>query len=217
MLENQADSPFANLRRITCRMSSHNSSPFSQDGASGKAGAVQLEVYALRWGIEVYFKEAKQHLGFLVEQTRTFTSHTASIHLCAIRYLMLVHAKLSDDGARIGELRADIQDQLNLLSFAGRLWQVFRAIISDTLDELGDTLGCSVETLMKMFDEKVGQFLVQCLQLDASTRLLHKSRHVIVTRTPTFRVANASQNSPCSIRPCHDRRPIASVAYPYQR
>ena len=99
-----------------------------------------LEVYALRWGIEVYFKEAKQHLGFLVEQTRTFTSHTASIHLCAIRYLMLVHAKLSDDGARIGELRADIQDQLNLLSFAGRLWQVFRAIISDTLDELGDTL-----------------------------------------------------------------------------
>ena len=32
-------------------------------------------------------------------------------------------------------------------------------------------------------------------------RLLHKSWHVIVTRTPTFRVANASQNSPCSIRP----------------
>ena len=42
MLENQPDSPFANLRRITGRMSSHNSSPFSQDGASGKAGAVQI-------------------------------------------------------------------------------------------------------------------------------------------------------------------------------
>ena len=26
-----------------------------------------------------------------------------------------------------------------------------------------------------------------------STRLLHKSWHIIVTRTPTFRVANASQ------------------------
>jgi len=24
-----------------------------------------LEIYALRWSIEVYFKEAKQHLGFL--------------------------------------------------------------------------------------------------------------------------------------------------------
>ena len=42
MLENQPDSPFANLRRITGRMSSHNSSPFSQDGASGKAGAVHF-------------------------------------------------------------------------------------------------------------------------------------------------------------------------------
>ena len=49
------------------------------------------------------------------------------------------------------------------------------------------------------------------------TRLLHKSWHVIVTRTPTLRMANASQNSPCSIRPCHDCRPIASVAYPHQR
>ena len=88
---------------------------------------------------------------------------------------MLVHAKLGDDGARIGELRADIQDQLNLLSFARRLWQVFRAIISDTLDELGETLGCSAETLMKAFDGKVNQFFVQSLQLDAFTmRLEHQ-------------------------------------------
>ena len=87
---------------------------------------------------------------------------------------MLVHAKLSGDGARIGELRADIQDQLNLLSFAKRLWQVFRAIISDTLDELGEALGCSVEMLMKAFDGKVNQFFVQSLQLDAFTmRLEH--------------------------------------------
>ena len=140
--------------------------------APGLAMSKMLEVYALRWGIEVYFKEAKQHLGFLVEQTRTFACHTASIHLCAIRYLVLVHAKLSDDRARIGELRADIQDQLNLMSFAGRLWQIFRAIISDTLDELGDALGCSVETLLKAFDEKVNQFFVQSLQLDAFTMRL---------------------------------------------
>ena len=57
-----------------------------------------LEVYSLRWGIEVYFKEAKQHFGFLAEQTVTFASHTASIHLAAIHYLMLVHAKLARNG-----------------------------------------------------------------------------------------------------------------------
>ena len=32
--------------------------------------------------------------------------------------------------------------------------------------ELGHALGCSVETLLKAFDEKVNQFFVQSLQLD---------------------------------------------------
>ena len=68
-----------------------------------------LEVYALRWGIEVYFKEAKQHLGFLSEQTVSFASHTASIHLCAIRYLMRVHAKLVGQEARVGDVRANFR------------------------------------------------------------------------------------------------------------
>ena len=134
-----------------------------------------LEVHALRWGIEVYFKEAKQHLGFLAEQTRTFASHTASIHLCAIRYLMLVHAKLDGAGAGVAGIRADIREQLNLMSFAARLWQIFRAIISGTLDELGDVLGWSAESLMKAFDEKVNQFFTQSLQLDVYTmRLEHE-------------------------------------------
>ena len=128
-----------------------------------------LEVYALRWGIEVYFKEAKQHLGFLSEQTASFASHTASIHLCAIRYLMLVHAKLAGQEARVGDVRTNIQDQLDTLSFAGRLWQIFRAIISGTLQQLQKTLGCTVEGIMQIIDQRVEDFFVQSLQLDAFT------------------------------------------------
>lgn len=128
-----------------------------------------LEVYALRWGIEVYFKEAKQHLGFLTEQTTRFASHTASIHLCAIRYLMLVHAKLGGQEARVGDVRANIQDQLDTLSFAGRLWQIFRAIIAGSLHELQKKLGCEVGTVMQTIDQRVQEFFVQSLQLDVFT------------------------------------------------
>jgi SRSO17 transposase len=131
-----------------------------------------LETYALRWGIEVYFKEAKQHLGFLQEQTVTFASHTASIHLCAIRYLMLVHNKLEDEGARIGDIRSHIQDQMDSLSFAKRLWQIFRAIISGTISELHATLGCSVDTVMLAIDQRVHEFFIRSLQLDAFTMQL---------------------------------------------
>ena len=55
------------------------------------------------------------------------------------------------------------------MSFAARLWQIFHAIICDALDELGDTVGCSTEALMKAFDEKVNQFFVKSLQLDVFT------------------------------------------------
>ena len=51
----------------------------------------------------------------------------------------------------------------------------FRALVSDTLDELGAALGCSAETILKVFDKKVNQFFVQSLQLDVHTmRLEHE-------------------------------------------
>jgi len=40
-----------------------------------------LELYAMRWAIEVYFKESKQHLGFLKEQARHNACYISSIHL----------------------------------------------------------------------------------------------------------------------------------------
>ena len=128
-----------------------------------------LEIYALRWGIEVYFKEAKQHLGFLKEQTATFASHTASIHLCAIRYLILMHNKLVGHASRVGDIRSTIQEQLDTLSFAARLWQIFRSIISGALHDLRKKLGCSKQTIMEMIDERVDTFFVRSLQLDAVT------------------------------------------------
>ncbi len=131
-----------------------------------------LEIYALRWENEVYFKEAKQHLGFLKEQTETFASHTASIHLCAIRYLMLVHNKLEGQDYRIGDILSQLQDQLDSLSFAGRLWQMFRVIISGTLNELRRALGCSVDTVMLAIDNRVDKFFIQSLQLDKFTMQL---------------------------------------------
>lgn len=131
--------------------------------------STMLEAYALRWSIEVYFKEAKQHLGFLKEQTITFVSHTASIHLCAIRYLMLMNGKLQATEATLGELRENIQDQMNSICFATQLWHIFRAIVSGTLKSLSKQLGCSVNTIMNAIDVRVEQFFVASLQLDVLT------------------------------------------------
>ena len=64
-----------------------------------------LETYSLRWAIEVYFKEAKQHLGFLKEQSNHYAAYIASIHLTAIRFCLLVIAKQMQGAASIAIVR----------------------------------------------------------------------------------------------------------------
>lgn len=131
-----------------------------------------LEIYALRWSIEVYFKEAKQHLGFLKEQTWSFASHTASIHLTAIRYLMLVYAKREIDELRVSDIRGQIKDQLTTLDFAQRLWQLFRALISGTIEGFKKKIGKTAKIVMTAIDDRVEAFFIQALQLDTFTMKL---------------------------------------------
>ena len=82
---------------------------------------------------------------------------------------MLVHNKLEHQDADIGGVRSAIQEQLDSLSFAGRLWQIFRAIISGALKDLREVFVCSVDTVMQTIDERVNEFFIRSLQLDAFT------------------------------------------------
>ncbi len=95
-----------------------------------------LEIYALRWGVEVYFKEAKQKLGFLKEQSIHYSTYIASIHLTAIRFCLLLFAKHEEGASRLSDSRNEMIDSLCTLDFTSRLWWVFKALITGTLDEL---------------------------------------------------------------------------------
>jgi hypothetical protein len=93
-----------------------------------------LEIYALCWGIEVYFKEGKQNLGLLKEQTFTFTSHLASISLTTIRYLMLLYYVALEQNRRLSEVRTDMSDGLIGLKLWSKLWGLFRCLINNTIE-----------------------------------------------------------------------------------
>ena len=125
-----------------------------------------LEIYALRWGIEVYFKESKRHLGLLKEQTNSFASHIASTHLAAIRFCMLIYAKQDGTGLTASAVRNQVVDGLVNLSFAKLLWMLFRALIYNGLTGIKQQLGCSVEQVMDAIEEYINYFFVQALQLD---------------------------------------------------
>jgi hypothetical protein len=119
-----------------------------------------LEIYALRWGIEVYFKEAKQHLGFLEEQSVHFSSHLASLSLTAVRYILLLYAAL-ESGTRVCDMREKMGAGLQHLNFAQKLWTVFKSLIAESLKSLNPSFNDIIPTL----DKDIKQFFIQAMQI----------------------------------------------------
>lgn len=128
-----------------------------------------LELYSLRWAIEVYFKEAKQHLGFLKEQSNHYAAYVASIHLTAIRFCLLVIAKQTQGAGNIAQMRQALCSNSTNINFAGKLWQVFRAVITGALDGMKAVLGDAVTVMMDAIDAHIACWFSQVLQLDART------------------------------------------------
>jgi len=56
---------------------------------------------------------------------------------------------------------------MNMLTMAGRLWQLFRVIIHGALSELSEAV--DVTQITEKIDEKIKEFFVQSLQLDTFT------------------------------------------------
>ncbi|KAF3981058.1 MAG: transposase [Methylococcales symbiont of Hymedesmia sp. n. MRB-2018] len=136
---------------------------------TGLAATEILELYAMRWAIEVYFKEAKQHLGLLKEQSNHYAAYIASIHLTAIRFCLLVIAKQTQGCKNIAQVRQNLCHNSANISFSAKLWQVFRAIITGALDVLKTILGDAVSLVLETIEIHIQCFFVQVLQLDLKT------------------------------------------------
>ena len=125
-----------------------------------------LEVYSLRWSIEVYFKEIKQNLGFLKEQSGRYQVAYASVHLAALRYLLLFEAMLRQGQLTYGEIRDRESGRLQTLTYAALLWQLFRSLIEGALEGLVRDLGRKVvKKVLAAIDQTVEDFLEEALQI----------------------------------------------------
>lgn len=127
-----------------------------------------LRTYALRWGIEVYFKEAKQHLGFLREQTGSYVVHYASVHLTAMRFTLLFFAlQSSGEGITWGQMRDRISGDLLRLSFARMTWELLKAVLHGALEQFRPRMGNElVNEIATAVNQAIEEFLQAALQID---------------------------------------------------
>lgn len=66
----------------------------------------------------------------------------------AIRFCLLVTAKQTQGTGNIAQVRQTLCNNSMDISFASKLWQVFRAVITETLDDLKAILGDVLALIM---------------------------------------------------------------------
>lgn len=88
-----------------------------------------LEIYSVRWSIEVFFKETKQHLKLESCQSRDFDAQIAHITTCYILYTLLAYFRRVNAYDSLEGLFAEINNELIEKNVAERLWELFDELL----------------------------------------------------------------------------------------
>ena len=95
-----------------------------------------MEVYQIRWSIEVFFKESKQYLNLGKSSSSDFDGQIADATLSMIQHIMLTFFKRMNYQQSFGELFKAISSEMVESSLAEKLWEIFLQVIK----ELGEVL-----------------------------------------------------------------------------
>lgn len=88
-----------------------------------------MEIYSVRWTIEVFFKEAKQYLKLGTCQSRDFDAQIAHVTTCYIIYILLAYFRRVNAYESLDGLFAAIKDDLLEKNLAERLWELFDELL----------------------------------------------------------------------------------------
>jgi hypothetical protein len=89
-----------------------------------------LQKYAKRWSIEMFFRDAKQHLWLGKEQNRDFDAIIAHNSFVVIRYQLLSFMiRFSAGREAIGPLFEKMADEVALSTIITRLWEYFKYLL----------------------------------------------------------------------------------------
>ena len=84
-----------------------------------------VEIYQIRWGIEVFFKEAKQYLHLGKCQSEDFDAQIAGISIVISVYLMLTLRKRFQAYEGLGKIFIDVQHEIIEFTLWERIWGLF--------------------------------------------------------------------------------------------
>jgi len=98
-----------------------------------------MELYCVRWTIEVFFKEAKQHLKLGTCQSRDFDAQIAHVTTCYILYIFLAYFRRINAYESLGGLFEVVKDELIEKNVAERLWELFEELLQTVINAIAES------------------------------------------------------------------------------
>ena len=88
-----------------------------------------MEIYQIRWSIEVFFKEGKQYLNLADCKSSNFDAQIADISLSMLQHILLSYFKRINYMQSMGELFKEISHEMVELDLVTRLLEIFWELV----------------------------------------------------------------------------------------
>lgn len=113
-----------------------------------------LETYAIRWTIEVMFKEMKQYLCFGKCQSRDFDAHIAQATISCLLFIFLSYLKRKQDYETIGGIFDYIEEDLKEKTIAEKIWHIFEELLEKVISCLTEQGSIDIREFKKSIEYK---------------------------------------------------------------
>jgi hypothetical protein len=120
-----------------------------------------LELYQIRWTIEVLFKECKQYLGLGKSQNTDFDGQIADATLVLITHTILTLNKRFQDYETTGAIYRQVQQDLLELTLYERLLRILAKVVLVFADIFGIDINDGMEKMIN--NENIPQQLIQVM------------------------------------------------------
>ncbi len=96
-----------------------------------------MRTYQIRWSIEVFFKDAKQHLNLQGCHSNDFDAHIAHYPLVCMEFTALSLIKRVEGYETIGNLLLNLKDSLIQQTIIKKIWQLIAKLYHEILIDFG--------------------------------------------------------------------------------
>lgn len=122
-----------------------------------------MEIYSIRWSIEVFFKEAKQYLYLGKCQSNDFDAQIADTTITMTQYVLLAFCKRMNNYESMGEMFKDQRETISELLLSSRLWGLLVALARQLCEVLGiEPMNVMQQIMERSDDTRIIKILELC-------------------------------------------------------